>query len=328
MRTRVVAFAVAAATVLGAAPARAASCAGLPKHRNFPVVDAANVVPTEAEAWLIADLVRYHVSGHEAIVVATVPDLDGDDISAYAKRLFDCWGVGDDTTDNGVLVLVAMAERRVRIELGAGLDGTLTQKQLESAIADMRTPMRRGDVGAGVRAAVVSVVGALGNEFPDTRNGKDGSAGNVPVTVPTPAPGDVEDTPSGGLPPEIVRDIGSPFGGDEPGGGALGFVPILMVLGVVFSVGRALIGKLSGAMGGGRSSWAGFPGYGGGGGWVAPPAVFRNGSWHSPPDTGSGFGGSDFGSSSGSSDSGGSSGGSSGSFGGGSSGGGGASGTW
>lgn len=333
LRRGLLVLAVGAGVLAGAGSAQAAGCKGLPKHDDFPVVDTANVVEPEAEAWLIADLLRYQLSGHEAIVTATVPSLGGDDISAYATRLFDCWGIGDETADNGILVLVAMSERRVRIELGAGLEGRLSTAELESAIAAMRAPMRAGDVATGLRAAVSSLVDDLGGEFPDTKAGKDGSAGDVgsPIEIPS-DDGDVEDGSSGSLPFDYVRDPpGSPFGSGGPGGSPLGFVPVVIVIGGIFMVLRRVF---SGAFGGssGSSVWrGGFPA-GSGGGW-GPPAVFHGGAWHQTGPSGGGgsssesSGGSSFGGgSSGGGGAGGSSGG--GSFGGGSSGGGGASGSW
>jgi uncharacterized protein len=334
MRLRLLAAALlCAGSAIGfvAAPAAAAgpaaNCAGLPKHSNLPVVDTANVVAPEAEAWLTADLMRHHLSGNEAIVAVTVPTLGGDDISSYAKRLFDCWGIGDEAADDGVLILVAMRERRVRIELGAGLDGEMTEEQLSIAIESMTAPLRKGDVAGALRSAADRVAADLGGQLPNTKAGID-----TGTLIPTPDPGDIDDNTSvplpDGFPFENFPDA-SPFGDiEKTSGWLLGAIPVLVIIGIVTAVLRA-VGRGGAAFGGG--AWrGGFPG-GGSTGWGSPTS-FHHGAWHdndsssfSSPSSGSSFGSS---SSSGSSGGSGGSSGSSSSFGGGSSGGGGASGSW
>ena len=350
-----------AAAPAAPAPAsvRAADCSGLPKHANHPVVDAANVVPPEVEAYLIADLMAYRVMGNEAIVAVTVKDLGGDDVSSYAQRLFECWGIGDAQSDNGILILLAMREQRVRIELGAGLADRIGEPELDAALGTMVAPLRAGDVGGGFRAAATSLAGALGNVLPNLQRGKPGGArptapasadpGNVTDGDTAPDGGPIDDVPVYDTPVDL-EDLPPGVGPFAPSGGAGGagniaaLVPILFVVGIVATIARA-IARGSGLSAGGGSTWrGGFPGAGGFG-W-STPSVLRGGAWHiadSPPgswgggagggwrggsswgDSGgssSGSGGSGGSSSGGSSDSGGSS------FGGGSSGGGGASGSW
>jgi uncharacterized protein len=60
------------------------------------------------------------------VVVATVNSLGGDEIEPYANALFRAWGLGEKSKNNGVLLLVAPKERKARIEVGYGLEGTLT----------------------------------------------------------------------------------------------------------------------------------------------------------------------------------------------------------
>lgn len=329
----------------GAARGAPASCEGLPKHSHLPVVDAANVVRPDAEAYLAADLLQYRIMGHEAIVAATVPNLGGDDVASYAKRLFDCWGVGDAQSDDGILILLAMREQVVRIEAGAGLAERLGEAQFDAALNAMVEPLRAGDVGAGLRAAAVSLVDDLGGVLPDTKRGTRGSPAPESPGLGNVQDGDVTDgdVPDGAeIPPvdvpafdEVPTGVG-PFRSSRGGGfGFAGLLPILFFIGIVLSIGRAVM-RGTGLNVGGGSAWrGGFPGHGGQG-WSAP-SILRGGAWHAagpPPGSwgsGSAGGGWSGGSSSepavsaGSSGSG-PSGGSS--FGGGSSGGGGASGSW
>jgi uncharacterized protein len=332
--------AAAAATPAAAGVAKP-DCTGLPKHTKFPVVDAANVVPPEDEAYLIADLMRYQIAERTAIVAATVPELGGDDVSAYARRLFDCWGIGDAARDDGVLVLIAMRERRVRIEAGAGLEDRLSEESLEEAIDAMVAPLRAGDVGGGLRAAAESVAETLGGALPDTKNNPTGGAlpripGMPAVPARPSAPADVvdvvDDVPPAGGYSYPVSPYGVDGGSRAGGAGMFGLVFLLIVVVSVVGIVRRVIGGVSSF--GGASSWSG--GYGGySRGMWGGPSLLRGGSWlgggsDSDSDSGSHWGSSGSSSSFGSSGSfGGSSGGSSGgSFGGGSSGGGGASGSW
>lgn len=324
MRRRLAVLAACLFAALVAVPASAAgACDGLPKHTPLPVVDTAKVVRPQQLGYLAADLVRYHVDGHAAIVAATVPNLGGDDVSSYAHRLFGCWGIGDADSDNGVLILVAMREHRVRIELGAGLSNRLGEDDLDRAIATMTAPLRAGDVGGALRSGAASVAEALGTPLPDTEHD---AAGATPppdqVDDVTDASGDATQVPSGTY--VDTRGFG-PFDDSGGGSGAFALVPVAIVIGLVGTVVSAVRRGV-----GGGSTWGNGPGGtwpGGGsryGGMWGGGTMLHRGMWNDAPFGGSsGSAGMSSGGSSGMSSSGGG-----GSFGGGSGGGGGASGSW
>ncbi len=90
------------------------------------VVDNAHILSPQAESDLTQQLAAHESSTTEQIVVATVPSLDGNEIEPYANGLFRHWQLGQKDKNNGVLLLVAPAEHRVRIEVGYGLEGILT----------------------------------------------------------------------------------------------------------------------------------------------------------------------------------------------------------
>jgi uncharacterized protein len=337
VRRRLLVLGLCAVALLGAAPAvanaatnaaGAPDCTGLPKHTAIPVLDNANVVKPQALAYLAADLVRYHATGHVAIVAATVPDLSGDDVASFAHRLFECWGVGDKDSDNGVLILVAMRERRARIELGAGLEDRLSQDQLDLALESMTAPMRAGDVGKGLRAAAVAVANALGTPLPDTEHDQ----GRTKPSATPVAGGDVTDGADGtgdgsgdvsGLPDSYDTTGYGPFGSSGNSGGD-GFGAFLVVALVFILVTVPLRALFRGGLGrGGGSSSDSWGSVFGTGGLSGGRSMYHRGGWS---DSGSSFGSGSMGGSMGGS-SGGSSGGG-GSFGGGSGGGGGASGSW
>ena len=88
------------------------------------------------------------------LVVATVNSLQGEEIEPYANELFRTWKLGEKTKNNGVLLLVAPNEHRVRIEVGYGLEGTLTDALSKIIITNAIAPrFKAGDFGGGIRAA-------------------------------------------------------------------------------------------------------------------------------------------------------------------------------
>jgi uncharacterized protein len=91
-----------------------------------------------------------------------VPSLEGQEIEPYANELFRNWKLGEKTKNNGVLLLVAPNERRVRIEVGYGLEGTLTDALSKVIIANAMTPrFKAGDFGDGISRGVDDIITVL-----------------------------------------------------------------------------------------------------------------------------------------------------------------------
>ncbi len=90
------------------------------------VVDQANVIPATQREALESKLKDLEDKSGIQLVVATVKSLQGGDIETFANELFRTWKLGEAKKNNGVLLLVAPSERKVRIEVGYGLEGTLT----------------------------------------------------------------------------------------------------------------------------------------------------------------------------------------------------------
>ena len=89
------------------------------------------------------------------IVVLTVPSLEGEPIEDFSIRTVESWKLGQAEKDNGVLLLVAAAEKKIRIEVGYGLEGILTDMQCGLIIRNLIAPhFKNGDYGKGVAAAV------------------------------------------------------------------------------------------------------------------------------------------------------------------------------
>ena len=105
----------------------AAQAAGL----SFPpltdrVVDAARVLDGDTVAALDQQLAAHEQATGQQVVVATIPDLADQDIADYGYQLGRAWGIGRAGKNDGALLIVAPTERQVRIEVGYGLEGTLT----------------------------------------------------------------------------------------------------------------------------------------------------------------------------------------------------------
>jgi uncharacterized membrane protein YgcG len=137
---------------LAAAPAGAADPA-FPDRGRRAVVDAAGVIPDAAEAALDARISAWNrATGHQ-LAVATIPDLQGHEIQDYANRLLRQWGLGRAGIDDGVLLLLAPRERQVRIEVGYGLEGVLTDARSHRIIAETIQPaLERGDIAGALTA--------------------------------------------------------------------------------------------------------------------------------------------------------------------------------
>lgn len=126
------------------------------------VVDDAGMIDGATEAALTRKLEDFEKKSSDQIVVATVPDLEGDDIESYANRLFRAWGLGQAGEDNGVLLLVARDDRKMRIEVGYGLEGSLTDLHSKLIIENTMVPaFRAGDYSGGVAKAVDDIIMVL-----------------------------------------------------------------------------------------------------------------------------------------------------------------------
>ncbi len=144
--------------LLAAAPAIAQTFPDL----SGRVVDGADLLSPEQEAQLVAQLEQVEQQSSRQLVVATVPSLEGYEIEDYGYRLGRHWGIGQSEANNGALLLVAPNERRVRIEVGYGLEGILTDA-LSSVIVnrEILPRFRDGDYAGGILAGTSSIVEQL-----------------------------------------------------------------------------------------------------------------------------------------------------------------------
>ena len=129
------------------------------------VVDAAGLLTPDQRHALEAKLKAHEDKTSDQVVVATVPNLQGTTIEDYANRLFRAWKLGQAKTNNGVLLLVAPQERKVRIEVGYGLEGALTDAQSRTITASAITPrFKTGDWYGGLDAGVDGILAILSRD--------------------------------------------------------------------------------------------------------------------------------------------------------------------
>lgn len=130
------------------------------------VVDNAEMLSPQAERRLTERLAGHERAGGNQVVVVTVPDLGGETIEEYGYQLGRHWGIGQEGEDNGVLLIVAEQERRVRIEVGYGLEGTLTDALASNIIHAVILPaFREGRFEAGIVEGATAILAALGGEY-------------------------------------------------------------------------------------------------------------------------------------------------------------------
>jgi uncharacterized protein len=249
-------------TLLLALVATAAFAQTFPKFSGF-VVDAANILPPGQEAALTQRLDQLQQATGTQFVVATIPDLEGRPIDDYGYRLGRAWGVGLKEADNGAILIVAPNDRQVRIEVGYGLEPTLTDAVTSVIINEQILPrFRAGDIPGGTVAGATAVADLLAT--PDAER-----AAKVAAAAA-----------------EYDRTHKRAASGSGGGGGAMfgfwGIVALFILLSMLRGRGKRGRGRRFGgsnlpivlwtigeAMGhasrGGGGGWGGGPG--GGGGW-------------------------------------------------------------
>jgi uncharacterized protein len=159
------------------------------------VTDNAEVLSEGTRRSMTVLLKAHEDSTGNQIAVLTVPTLDGEGIEEYALRVFEAWRLGQKGKDNGVLVVVVPNDRRMRIEVGYGLEGTLTDSLAGSIIRNVMTPrFKDGDYNSGVDAGVKAILDLLekgekpveaggAEQTTRTSSGFDIDAPDMPITM-------------------------------------------------------------------------------------------------------------------------------------------------
>ena len=148
---------------------------GVAQALQFPaltgrVVDQANVIPAQNRTALESKLKDLEDKSGTQLVVATVASLQGTDIETFANELFRYWKLGEAKKNNGVLLLVAPNQRKVRIEVGYGLEGTLTDALSNVIITGAIIPrFKANDYAGGIDRGVDGIISVLTTDAADWR---------------------------------------------------------------------------------------------------------------------------------------------------------------
>lgn len=295
-RLAAAARAAAALFLLAAPAAHAQELVAVPPLTS-PVTDVAGILAPDQAAALDAKLRAFEQGKGSQVAVLIVPSTRPEEIEQYGVRVAETWKLGRAGVDDGALLLVATEDRRVRIEVGYGLEGTLPDAVANRIIDEDIVPrFRSGDYYGGISTGVDRMLRVIEGEplpEPERRSPAQG------------VPGLSELLPFlfvlmlfGG---SIFRRLFGRVGGAFATGGTVGFLTWLLVgiLGLAFGAGivafiLALLGGLGGG-GPGRGGWYsrrhgsgwGFPGgFGGGGGGFGGGGI--GGGWSGG---GGGFGG-------------------------------------
>lgn len=130
------------------------------------VVDNADLLDARTERELTELLAAHEQATTNQVVVVTLSNLQGQVIEDFGYQLGRAWGIGQKDKDNGVILLVAQQERRVRIEVGYGLEGTLTDAISANIIHSIILPkFKQAQFNDGIREGTLAIIAALGDEY-------------------------------------------------------------------------------------------------------------------------------------------------------------------
>ncbi len=132
-----------------------------PERGTAPVVDNANIIDPATEAELTAKLDAFEEANQRQFVIVTLDSLQGYDIADYGYRLGREWGIGDAERNDGIILLVAPNERKMRIEVGYGLEGVIPDGLAFEYIEGMKDYFRAGDFSGGISWAADQIIRQL-----------------------------------------------------------------------------------------------------------------------------------------------------------------------
>lgn len=142
-----------------------------------PVVDQAGLLSAAQRAQIEQSLFSFKQSNQAQIQVLIIKSLEGDSIESIAIQVFDQWKLGDEKRDDGVLLLIAPNEKRLRIEVGQGLEGTIPDVIAKRIVADVIRPyFQRGEFFEGTQMGVTAIQHAITSETGATGTQADQSA--------------------------------------------------------------------------------------------------------------------------------------------------------
>lgn len=138
----------------------------VPKRPEGYVSDYAGMISPSTKAQLEENLRQFETETSNQVVVVTFPSLEGGALEDFSIRLAEAWKIGQKGKDNGVILLIFKNDRKVRIEVGYGLEGALTDATSRLIIANEIAPrFREGKFDEGIEAAVQAITAATKGEY-------------------------------------------------------------------------------------------------------------------------------------------------------------------
>jgi uncharacterized protein len=165
--------------VLFLLPVKGASALDVPQLRGR-VNDYAGILSAATKKQLDTFLAELEQTDSTQIVVLTLPSLEGENLEAFSIRVAETWKIGQKGLDNGAILLVALQERKIRIEVGYGLEGRLTDLVAGRIIRNVIVPrFKTGNFDQGIAEGVAAMTGVVRGEYepPQTSRGKGTPAG-------------------------------------------------------------------------------------------------------------------------------------------------------
>ena len=237
----------------------------VPKNDGW-VTDLAGLLDARQEQELELLMESFKRGSTHEIALLTVPDLDGQPIERFALEVGRAWGIGGKEENNGALLVVSKGDRKMRNEVGRGLEGGLTDAIASRIIRDVMTPaFRAGNFAGGIKQGILAMHSAIGGDYAPieqsreakrTRGGLSGMVLLVAFFV-------------------MMMIAGRSRGRGGSGGGGMGIWPWLWLASSMGNQGSRGGGGFGGSSSGGFGG-GGFGGFGGGGGFSGGGA---SGGW-------------------------------------------------
>jgi len=243
---RPIRLAIALALLAVSAPGVVSAALPLPPPPDRRVSDFAGALSPADRDRLETRLAERERAGRNQVVVAIFRSLEGESLEDYSIRLAEKWKIGQKGLDNGVIFLIFLQDRKMRIEVGYGLEGVLTDAISSSILSQVVAPhFREGRVADGIAAGLDAIDAAIKGEYRADARRASPRGGSVPALIP------------------------------------IGFT-LLVILGIVLSAQRNAVRARRNGWTGGSGGWGGGPfigggGFGGGGGGDSSGGGFSGG---------------------------------------------------
>lgn len=156
----------------------------VPALWNIRVHDDAKVLSQQTIDYLENRLKKFEDSTSNQIAILIVPSLEGEVIEEYGLKVAEAWKLGTSGKDNGIIILVSIGDRKMRIEVGQGLEGPLPDAMTNRIIRNEMAPaFRRNDYDGGMIAATNAVIAATKGEYKGegTRGGRNSGKSRFPI---------------------------------------------------------------------------------------------------------------------------------------------------